>query len=157
MLNKSLFQHFDYNTETKCDTTDQVLYIYSENSISVQNLYHKSSRFQILYQIIHILRLVFMKTSLCVCQYLRIILNLCLAQKMALNRTNCYTNVWCTEICRYDRREAQCLLYSLNKSNTVPSTQINVPKEQRCRCGNTLIKPTVATNNLCLAYTCRTP
>jgi hypothetical protein len=45
----------------------------------------------------------------------------------------------------------------VNKINKVPSTQINVPNKQWCRCGNSLIKPAVTTNNLCLAYTCRTP
>lgn len=80
-----------------------------------------------------------------------------LAQKMALNRTNCYTNVGAQKFTDMTGREAQCLLYSLNKINTVPLTQINVPNEQRCRSGNSLIKPAAATKNFCLAYTCRTP
>jgi len=110
--------YFNISTVTlkpKCDTTDQVLYIYSENSISMQSLYHKCSRFQILYQNIHILRLIFVKTFLHAPMYQNCtkLANSYLAQKMALNRTNCYTNVWCTEkICRYDW-----------KGSTMPSVQ----------------------------------
>jgi len=109
--------YFNISTITlkpKCDTTDQVLYIYSENSISMQSLYHKCSRFEILYRNIHILRLIFVKTFLHVPMYQNRtkFANSYLAQKMALNRTNCYTNVWCTEICRYDW-----------KGSTMPSVQ----------------------------------
>lgn len=98
----------------KCDTTGQVLYTYSENSISMQNLYHKCSRFQILYEIIHILRLAFVKNFLRVpkSQNRTKLANSYLAQKMALNTINRYTNVWCTEICRYDW-----------KGSTMPSVQ----------------------------------
>lgn len=153
--------YFNISTITlkpKCDMTDQVLYIYSENSICMPNLYHKCSRFQILHQIIHILRLVFVKTFLCVpmSQNHIKLANSYLAQKMALNRT--VTQMFgAQKFADMTGREAQCNLYILNKIDTVLSTLISVPSELWCRCGNRLIKPAVATNNLCLAYTCRTP
>jgi hypothetical protein len=52
-----------------------------------------------------------------------------LAKKMALNRT--LTQMFgAQKFADMTGREAQCLLYSLNKINTVPSTQINVPNKQ---------------------------
>lgn len=126
--------YFNISTITlkpKFDTTDQLLYIYSENSISMQNLYHKCSRFQILYQIIHVLRLVFVKTFLDVpmSQNDTKLANSDLAKKMALNRT--LTQMFgAQKFADMTGREAQCLLYSLNKIKTVPSTQINVPNKQ---------------------------
>lgn len=52
-----------------------------------------------------------------------------LAQKMALNRT--VTQMFgAQKFADMTGREAQCLLYSLNKINTVPSTQNNVPNKQ---------------------------
>jgi hypothetical protein len=52
-----------------------------------------------------------------------------LAQKMALNRT--VTKMFgAQKFVDMTRTEAQSLLYNLNKINTVPSTQINVPNKQ---------------------------
>ena len=55
--------------------------------------------------------------------------NLHLAQKMALNTTVTQVS-GAQKFADMTGKEAQCLLYSLNKINTVPSTQINVLNEQ---------------------------
>jgi hypothetical protein len=118
--------YFNISTITlkpKRDTTDQVLYIYRENSIWMQNLHHKWSIFQILYQIIHILRLVFVKTFLHapMSQNHIKLANSYLAQKMALNRT--VTQMFGAQKFAYmTGREAQCLLYISNKIGKALST-----------------------------------